>query len=244
MTLGTLSYQGVSHANPGLKYTGDVATGYDAKRQGSEKWKVEQRIIEGMLSDLPYGSWVLDAPCGSGRWLDLCRQKGFIYRGIDVSDDMIQQAKAKLGDDQPIAELTQDDGKIIRFPQFHFDRANVLSCGAPDKSVDAALNIRITRWLSPQECQQMFKEMQRISRDRIIFTARVANHPHARSLELFEAAMADDWMLECSEAGSEKEYRIFMFRCKSSPLLTRKGEIIEAEKADDNAWTMKPYEAA
>jgi ubiquinone/menaquinone biosynthesis C-methylase UbiE len=243
VTLGTMSYHGVGAQPTNLKYTGGVATGYDAKREDSPKWQTEQRIIEQMLSDLPHGSWILDAPSGTGRFIEFCRDRGFIYRGLDISEDMIAQAAAKVGNQSPIARLTKSNGEVVEAPQLSIARGNVLNSGVPDKSVDAVLNIRITRWLSPAECQQMFREMQRIARDRIILTARVCNHPHARPLEIFQAAMGDDWMLERSEAGHEKEYRIFLFRCKRSPLLAKQSKVIDAVKAGD-AWTMKPYEAA
>ena len=260
MTLGTMFYHDVPQSQPGanLKYVGDVATGYDAKREESPKWKAEQQIIEGMLSDLPRGAWVLDAPCGTGRFMQACADRDLIYRGLDISEDMIHQAMAKIGGQSPMARVTTDKG-IVEFPQFMFQKGNVTEPGLPDKSIDAVLNIRITRWLSPQECQQMFKEMQRIARDRIIVTARVTypNTPKrsaidlaklARPLHLFEAVMADDWVLERSEAGYVPEYRIFQFRNKRSPFLAQKNIIIDTVKAADEAggdqWTMKPYEAS
>jgi ubiquinone/menaquinone biosynthesis C-methylase UbiE len=250
MSLGSMSYHNLSTAPAGnLKYTGGVATGYDAKREDSPKWQTEQRIIEQMLSDLPHGSWILDAPSGTGRFIEFCRDRGFIYRGLDISEDMIAQAAAKVGNQSPIARLTKSNGEIVEAPQLAIAQGNVLNSGVPDKSVDAVLNIRITRWLSPAECQQMFREMQRIARDRIILTARVTypSHPElARPLQLFETAMGDDWALEKSEAGHEAAYRIFQFRCKKSPLLARGGNIIidTVKNADDGAFTMKPYQAA
>lgn len=227
-----------------LKYTGSTASGYDAKRETSAKWTVEQKIIEDMLSDLPPASWVLDAPCGTGRFLDYAIRKQLIYRGLDVSEDMINQAAAKIGGQSAVFTMTTPDGKSGQTPQVSFTVGSVLASGIPDKAVDAALNIRITRWLSPDECQQMFCEMQRISRDRIILTARVCNHQHARPLALFEAVMSDEWELARSECGAsgpaeapveDSAYRIFMFR--------RKQTVMSQPKSDD-AWIMNPYEAA
>lgn len=248
MTIGSMSYHNLPNAAQAgsQKYVGNVAAGYDAKREASPKWQVEQSIIEQMISDLPKGAWVLDAPCGTGRFMQACADRGFIYRGIDISEDMIMQAAAKLDNRSPIVRFTMKDGKVHEVPQFVMEQRNVLESGIPDKAVDAVLNIRITRWLSLEQCQQMFREMQRIARDRIILTARVCDHPHARPLALFEAAMSDDWQLVASEAGHEPAYRIFQFRCKRSPLkLQSSGNIIiDAVKSADDAWTMKPYEAA
>lgn len=227
-----------------LKYTGAVAQNYDAERQSKAKWTVEQAVIESMLADLPPGSWIFDGPCGTGRWLDLCKARQFIFRGVDLSRDMLDQAAAKLGNQTPAFQLELPDGKIVETPQFSFNEGNILSLGnIPDKSVDATLNIRITRWLTPDECRTMFTEMMRISRDRIILTARVCQHQHARPLALFEAVMTDEWELARSECGAsgpaeapveDPAYRIFLFK--------RKSAVMSQPKSDD-AWIMNPYEA-
>ena len=226
------------------KYQGQVADNYDDKRAGQAKWTVEQALIEQMLSDLPPGSWVLDAPCGTGRFLEYCINHQLIYRGLDISEDMIAHAAAKIDNQCAVFTMKTPDGREGQTPQVSFTKGDVLSSGIPDKAVDAALCIRITRGLSPDECQQMFREMQRISRDRIILTARVCQHQHARPLALFEAVMSPEWELAHSEYGAsgpadtpveDKAYRIFMFR--------RKQAVMSQSKSDDT-WIMNPYEAA
>lgn len=255
MTVGTMEYLPPAQQQQqsgALKYSGAVAQNYDAERQSKAKWTVEQAIIEDMLSDLPPGSWVLDAPSGTGRFLEFCLNNRLVYRGLDISEDMIRQAAARTDGKSPTMKFNTPDGKTENVPQIAFTKGSVLSSGIPDQSVDAALNIRISRWLSPDENQQMFTEMQRIARDRIILTARVCNHSQARPLALYEAVMSPEWELARSECGAsgpaeapveDPAYRIFMFRRK--PLATSKNIIIDAVKsAEDDAWTMKPYEAA
>jgi ubiquinone/menaquinone biosynthesis C-methylase UbiE len=180
------------------KYHGAVATGYDAKRESDPKWIIEQKIITGMLDDLPPDTVVFDCPVGTGRFLPFYIEKGFHFIGMDLSLDMLKQAGAKV---EPLAERAVGELR----------QGDVRATGMADKSVDAVVNCRITRWLSPQDCQQMLKEMQRIARQRIIWTARVANHPHARTLELFEAAL-DGWKIVRNEPGSDLDYRILQAR--------------------------------
>jgi ubiquinone/menaquinone biosynthesis C-methylase UbiE len=230
---------------PGLKYVGQVADGYDAKRMDDPKWKIEQEIIERLLSDLPRGSWVVDAPVGTGRFFHLYAKNDLIVRGIDISEDMLKKAAAKIGGQSRVMQLQAEDGQVIQTPQFELIQGDLTQpLPPPDKSVDAAVCVRITRWLSPQECQNLFKELQRICRDRIILTARVANHQHARPVQMFEAVMSDDWQLEHSIAGYQPEYRVLQFRCKNSPLLGSRMIDAKAEPEHGDAWTMKPYEAA
>jgi ubiquinone/menaquinone biosynthesis C-methylase UbiE len=177
------------------KYHGAVATGYDEKRTQDPKWLLEQRIIEDMLDDLHMGDWVLDVPCGTGRFFKFYHDKGFIFRAVDLSVDMLNQASLKVVDPHK-ARLMQGDVRTL---------------GAPDKCVDAAVMCRLTRWLSPQDCGVALKNLQRIARKKIILTARVANHPHARSIELIESTL-DGWEIYRCEVGVDMDYRIIELR--------------------------------
>lgn len=252
MTVGSMQYLPPAGQQKGFpqsgadKYHGAIAQGYDAKREGAAKWTVEQRIIEDMLSDLPPASWILDAPCGTGRFLDYAIRNGLIYRGLDLSKDMIAQAAAKIGNQCAVFTMKTPDGREGQTPQVSFTEGSVLTSGIPDRAVDAVLNIRITRWLSSDECQQMFREMQRISRDRIIMTARIQHdrHPeHSRPYALFESVMSDEWELVRSECGAsgpadapveDPQYRIFQWKRKQA---------VSTQPKTDNAWIMDPYEA-
>lgn len=177
------------------KYYGAVASGYDAKRENSPKHLVEQKIITDLLADLPPETTVIDCPVGTGRFIPFYAEKGFHVLGIDKSRDMLMEAAKKGEACGAIGELRLGD---------------VRGTGLPDQAIDVAVNCRITRWLSPEDCQNMFREMQRVAKKRIIWTARVANHVHARSLELFEAALQPGWKITQNIPGYEMDYRILM----------------------------------
>lgn len=176
------------------KYTGEVATGYDAKRVQSAKWVVEQRIIEDMLSDLPRGTRVLDIPVGTGRFLECYARHGFNVVGADISADMIDVASTKI-----------TAGQSIQFGIGDITNLN----SVPDKTFDVAVAVRVTRWLGDEGTVRALKELQRVAKNRIVFTARTANHPHARSYELIRSAL-DGWKIARDEAGNEEHYRIIM----------------------------------
>ena len=177
------------------KYVGTVAQGYDDKRELSPKWLLEQRIIENMLEDIPAGSWVLDVPCGTGRFFKFYHDRDLIFRGIDSSADMLQIAAHKV--------INPDKARLAQ--------GDVRSLPLGDKCVDASIMCRLTRWLSPEECRVALKELQRVTRQKIIFTARIANHPHARTIELFESAL-DGWEIARNEVGVDMDYRIIELR--------------------------------
>jgi len=168
------------------KYTGaNAGEGYRAKREGSDKWEIEQKIITRMLADLPQGDWVLDVPCGEGRFFSFYQQQGLIIRGIDTSADQLAAAARKIKDPMS-ARLAQ---------------ADIRNLPLEDKSVDASVMCRLTRWLTPEDCQVAFKELMRVTRKRIILTARVANHPHARPVGLFDSVLDADWDLAENKEG-------------------------------------------
>jgi len=55
-----------------------------------------QQFIQEFLSFLPPNSRVLDAPCGTGRYLPFLLEKGHSLVGIDQSQGMLERAKTKF----------------------------------------------------------------------------------------------------------------------------------------------------
>ena len=173
------------------KYHGAVASGYDAKREQSPKWTIEQKIIEGWIDELADGSWVLDIPCGTGRFFEAYERNNHCYHGVDKSTSMLEQAALKANDK---ARLKAGDVRKVPLE---------------DKSVDMPIMCRLTRWLSPEDCVKALKELQRVTRKKIVFTARVRNHPHARTYDLINSAL-DGWKITKDETGADMDYRIIM----------------------------------
>lgn len=178
------------------KFAGAIAKGYDAKREQSPKWLIEQNHIEDMLSDLPSGDWVLDVPAGTGRFFKFYHDKGLLFHGVDLSEDMLREAAQKVIDPHK-AKLHVGDVRDLGFLNA--------------KSVDAAVMCRLTRWLTPEDCQAALRELQRVARKKIVATWRVRNHPHARSYELINGAL-DGWKIHRDEAGADLDYRIIEMR--------------------------------
>lgn len=216
--------QGVPQGGAG-KYHGEVAQGYDAKRKDDAKWTVEQRVIESTLADLPAGSSILDVPVGTGRFIPFYLAHGFNFIGADISGDMLVQSALKILPEAKVEQwVAASNEKNTILPlrakinrngtpvEAMLVNGDVRNIEIPDQSVDAAVACRITRWLSPEDNQLMFRELQRAARDRVIITARVANHPHARTIELFQGALRTGWHLARNEAGYITDYRVLMFQ--------------------------------
>jgi ubiquinone/menaquinone biosynthesis C-methylase UbiE len=191
----SMEYIPTGETSGARKFHGSIADGYDAKRERSPKWTIEQAHIEDMLSDLAPGSIVFDCPCGTGRFFKFYHLRGLKFVGMDISRDMLTQAANRVVD-PPMCDLIQGD---------------IRATGGADKVVDASVMCRLTRWLSPDDCVLALKELQRITKSKIIFTARVRNHPHARTYALIESAL-DGWKIARDEAGADLDYRIIELR--------------------------------
>jgi ubiquinone/menaquinone biosynthesis C-methylase UbiE len=192
---------------PSEKYFGGVATGYDAKRDTSPKWGVEQGIIERMLSALPDGSSVCDAPCGTGRFFPLYHSKGLIVKGVDISPDMLREATKKIPNP---TNIINDE------PQWGWRVCDIVKDGLglePD-SVDAVVSCRFTRWVigehGPEAIKKVLGDFQRAARSKVIFTARVKDHPKAVSYDLINESLLPGWAIHEDAEGYEPAYRIIM----------------------------------
>ncbi len=189
------------------KYTGEVAAGYDEKREQSQKWKTEQQIVENMLSRIPAGSRVLDVPTGTGRFIEKADTLGLIYTGMDLSAEMLSLATAKV----------KDPNKTINGEQaFSFCEGNVLD-GIPydTNHFDAVLCIRLTRWIAGDHgeagIRDLISELCRVASDRVILTARIANHPVAVPLSLIISSLPQGWAIFRREQ-VEKDYFVYEIR--------------------------------
>jgi ubiquinone/menaquinone biosynthesis C-methylase UbiE len=181
--------------DPRTKYRGEVAAGYDTKRDEQPRWHEEQAIIEGMLDDFPNGTKVLDVPIGTGRFLGAYQRRRFVVVGVDISLDMLKQAEAKLLPGSIDCRLYQGDIREVsdEFPPMFFD---------------VTVMCRMTRWLSPEDCRLVIQKLAAITRKRIIFTARVANHPHARPFQLFRDALPHWYISKAEAVASDPHYYV------------------------------------
>ena len=159
------------------KYVGEIAQGYDAKRELQPKWHEENRLVREFLSDFSPGTAVLDVPVGTGRFIPFYEENGFHVHGLDLSEDMLKEAAQKAN--SASTYLRQGDARQI---------------GAPDKSYDVAVCIRLFRWISPEDVVKVLRELQRVARKRIVFNARIANHPYQRPIALLRGGLVDNWL--------------------------------------------------
>lgn len=190
-----MSYIGSPEPQYGArKYTGSVASGYDAKRVESPKWAAEQAILEGIIDALPNGSEILDVPVGTGRLIAAYERNDHKWTGVDLSTDMLTEANGKVTKPELARLLSGDVTKLHEI--------------MGEYCVDTAFCIRLTRWLTPEQRTVALKQLQRVARRQVVFTARIANHPYAYPIEAIQEAMEPDWVMSLYECG-EPNYCVF-----------------------------------
>ncbi len=181
------------------KYFGDIAAGYEARREPQAKWQREQAVISEWLCRYPAGTRVLDCPVGTGRFLPLYVAHEFEVTGIDISPDMLRVAKTKAAPGQALRK-----GSI-------FD----LGGEAPDVS----LAIRIMNLIDVADMQRALRELQRVTRQDIVFNLREGvpgryRHPHP--LSAVSEALTGSWCIVENVPIHEDDFRMIRLR-KGTP---------------------------
>jgi ubiquinone/menaquinone biosynthesis C-methylase UbiE len=144
-----------------LRYRGAVAREYEAKRRDDAKWAKEATQVVEHAMDLPAGSTALDCPVGTGRFLPALRALDLEPVGVDISPDMLAEARAKD-------------------PEVRLIEGSVFSLPLPDHSVAAAYCVRLLNWLEPQEVAFALRELARVSSGDVVVTVRLGDEARKR----------------------------------------------------------------
>lgn len=126
------------------KYYGQRALEYDRVRQGAY-WDREQKAVEALLTEGP----VLDVPVGTGRYVDIYKNKGLKYVGIDISEDMLKQA-------------TKKD------PDGDYRKGTIFELPFEDKSFGSVVCSRLMYFFEPDEMHKAMQELCRVARNVLV----------------------------------------------------------------------------
>jgi ubiquinone/menaquinone biosynthesis C-methylase UbiE len=107
------------------KYTAEVAANYERDRQVEAHWWKEDAFIQEHFRDRP-AARLLDIPVGTGRFLPHYKRAQAVV-GVDVSEDMLIEARRKLPLLPPGAEGSVERGDVfaLRFNDHEFTHAVV-----------------------------------------------------------------------------------------------------------------------
>ena len=127
------------------KYRGNAARNYDKARMNDGTWHAEHALMEKLITDGP----VLDVPFGTGRYVPIYEAKGLDYLGIDISPDMLAQARRKH------PKATCYVGSIFELPN----------------GFQTAVCSRLLNWLYPDQLSIAMAQLSQAA-ETLIFTAR------------------------------------------------------------------------
>lgn len=140
-------------------YRDDVAATYIQQRTFEPQWHVEQEVIDRLIhSYANTGEAVLDAPLGTGRFIPLYVSIGLRIYGLDISEDMLYEARK-------LVECSQ--------AQSHFIRGDIEMIPLADDIVDHVVCTRFLNWVPINVVSRALCEFARVSRGRVIVEIRV-----------------------------------------------------------------------
>ena len=139
-------------------YRDEIAKSYVGRRSGSLKWRREQDLIGRLIGRLPRGSSILDVPFGTGRFLRVYATHGHRVYGVDISSDMLVEARRGQPGTSSVKGLIQGDAESLP-----------LANGA----VDYVLCMRLLNLTPLSVFGAVVSEFSRIARKGIILEVRV-----------------------------------------------------------------------
>lgn len=128
-------------------YYGDKARRYEESRKATDAWKREDEAVATLLTKGP----VLDVPCGTGRFAPLYQSRNLPFLGVDISEDMLAQAREKGG--------TYLQGSIFTLPT-NFIEPYTAVC------------IRLFHLLEPRDMQRALRVLSYNAKE-VIFSIRI-----------------------------------------------------------------------
>lgn len=107
-------------APAGDMFRGSVAESYASHRSRHPIWEKEFGAVEQLL-DKVEATNVLDMPFGTGRFAPLYAARGLKVSGLDVSQDMLDTARAELGTLYDKCDLRLGDATELPYVDSEFD---------------------------------------------------------------------------------------------------------------------------
>jgi SAM-dependent methyltransferase len=146
----------VDFRNLSTKYLGDTAANYNAERIG-RKWQSEQLAADELLGNIPVGAKVLDVPVGTGRLFPFYKQRRFEVTGLDISPDMLAEARAAAESASLEIALRKGDIRAIPFA---------------DSTFDLVVCLRFLNWIDKEGVAAALGELSRVTSGHMLIGVR------------------------------------------------------------------------
>lgn len=144
----------------GTYYSGSAARQYEATRSRSKKWAFEEESIKSFFAELPLSevSTIADIPVGTNRFSSFFETQESIKKvyGIDLSADMLSQAKAKRAE---------------KYQFFQHD----ISLSPPKIACDTAVCFRFLNLFKSRDIEVMLENIAYVVKYNLILSVRLVN---------------------------------------------------------------------
>lgn len=143
------------------KYFGEEAQKYDNKKR--RVWQAEIKAFESLLSLVSTNQQrkinVLDMPCGTGRWIPQLDTITINYTGVDISRDMLNEAKKKAGE--------------INFQAVFIEKGWLEYLPNREREFDLVICTRFLGYWSKKSVQKIIRLLTSTSKQYVILQVRV-----------------------------------------------------------------------
>lgn len=144
------------------RYKGTIAKNYLSKRVEEVKWQREQTIVKGLVDKyMKKGDLILDVPFGTGRFSKYYIDKGLVTYGLDISQDMLDEARKQLGSEATKVRLIKGDAENLSFS---------------DNEVDFIICVRLLNWVPLEVIDRFLSEFTRVAASKLILHIRIKNN--------------------------------------------------------------------
>jgi SAM-dependent methyltransferase len=153
------------------KYYGEEAHNYDKKKR--RVWQAEINAFESFLSLIRKSRQrkidVLDMPCGTGRWIPQLDAITKNYTGVDISKDMLSEAKKKT--------------ETINFPSVFIEKGWFEYLPNAEREFDLVICTRFLGYWRKKNVQKIIRLLASTSNQYLILQVRVNESPLQGFLE-------------------------------------------------------------
>ena len=166
------------------RYTGKGAEKYDDKRRLTPRFLAEEKAFSAYFEKVKPDR-VLDCPFGTGRWLDYYKTISGPVIGFDLSSDMLDEARKKIGADESV-NIRFITGSVFDFDfsEFTAENLNLLVCTRFLNWFDLKKAVEAISNLSKAPAQWAIigasvrpSELSLVSRIRMMLRLRSENQP-------------------------------------------------------------------
>jgi ubiquinone/menaquinone biosynthesis C-methylase UbiE len=207
------------------KYLGATAQEYESRRL-DQKWVAEQAALEELLREVPKGSRILDAPVGTGRLIPLLAHRSLSVYGLDVSVDMLAEARAQADECHDHVELCQGD---LRNIPFHSDSFDLVIC------------LRFLNWVNEEGVRRVVGELARVSRSKLLVGVRYLTPPKQMSLRGADILRRAGVLLRIPSLRARRWGIILHHRSELERVFADAGLRIAGERLIERRWDCTDY---